>query len=204
MKAQELANIARSFLDVKTCYLKGFWGQYLSQAEYNRVLKMYPTNTKYHNEDLIGTDVFPFDCICFVKGILGGCTPEKRISYAQMSRNPIGDCTTETFAEKLYDIVKPGMNVPAGYGLSKPGHAALSLGDGKWIDVSYDYSGQNGAKLHTGGVPANYICGKIPGVDYSEQPPAPEPTDAAAFRDFLISNAGKIIGEAFDAWKGGK
>ena len=109
MKAQELANIAESFTytGIKTCYLKGFWGQRLTQQEYDRVLRMYPENSKYKNEKYIGTDVFPFDCICFVKGILGGCTPNRRISYQQMAANPIGDCTTETFAEKLYDLV-PG------------------------------------------------------------------------------------------------
>ena len=204
MTGQELAAAARKFLDVPTCYLRGFWGQYMSQVEYDRVLKMYPVNSKYNNEKYVGdVDMYPFDCICFVKALLGGIRPGIRISYATMAKNPIGDCTTEAFAEKLYDCVDPGMNVPAGYGLSKAGHAALSLGDGKWIDVSFDYSGQNGAKLHTGGVPAVYKCGKIPGVTYSDTP-MPEPSDAAAFRDFLISNSSKIISEAYDAWKGGK
>ena len=207
MKSSELAARAKAFLNVKTCYLLGFWGQYLSQAEYDRVNRELArsgrSNDKYNNQSLIGTDVYPFDCINFVKGLLGGCTAAgNRISYAQMRKNPVGDCTPEQFLEQLYDRCDPGMNVPAGYGLAKTGHAALSLGDGYWIDVSFNGS-QNGAKLHAGGVPKEYTCGKIPGVEYSSEP-VPEPTDAAAFRDFLISNAGKIIGEAYDAWKGGK
>lgn len=202
MKAQELANIAESFTytGIQTCYLKGFWGQRLTQQEYDRVLRMYPENSKYKNEKYIGTDVFPFDCICFVKGILGGCTPNRRISYQQMARNPIGDCTTETFAEKLYDLVQPGMNVPAGYGLAKKGHAAISLGGGKWIDVSFDYSGQNGAMVHTGGIPGNYVCGKIPGVDYSDEP-VPEPGDAEDFRNYLMEHAPETIAALYEKWR---
>lgn len=202
MKAQELANIAESFTytGIQTCYLKGFWGQRLTQAEYDRILRMYPENSKYKNEKYIGTDVFPFDCICFVKGILGGCTPNRRISYQQMAKNPIGDCTTETFAEKLYDLVPPGMNVPAGYGISKKGHAALSLGGGRWIDVSFDYSGQNGAMIHTGGIPGNYVCGKIPGVDYSDQH-VPEPGDAEDFRNYLMEHAPETIATMYEKWR---
>lgn len=202
MKAQELANIAESFTytGIQTCYLKGFWGQRLTQQEYDRVLRMYPENSKYKNEKYIGTDVFPFDCICFVKGILGGCTPNRRISYQQMASNPVGDCTTETFAEKLYDLVHPGMNVPAGYGISKKGHAALSLGGGRWVDVSFDYSGQNGAMLHTGGIPGNYVCGKIPGVDYSDEP-VPEPGDAEDFRNFLMKHAPETIMTLYEKWR---
>ena len=208
MTGDELAKVAKSFLNVTTCYLLGFWGQYCSQAEYDRVNKELArsgrSNDKYNNQKYINDgSCYPFDCINFVKGILGGCRPGNRISYARMRSNPVGDCTPEVFSDKLYDCVSPGMNVPAGYGLAKPGHAAISLGNGQWIDVSYDYSGQNGAKLHTGGVPSVYKCGKIPGVTYSDQP-TPEPSDAAAFRDFLISNSSKIISEAYDAWKGGK
>ena len=205
MTGQELANNARGFLNVTTCYLLGFWCQYCSKAEYNRVnaelAKHNKNNDKYNNQKYINTNVYAADCVCFVKGLLGGLKVGNRISYNQMSA-PIGDVTPEDFGKLLYDCVPPGMNVPAGYGLAKYGHAALSLGNGEWIDFSFnDY--QNGVKLHTGGVPSEYKCGKIPTIDYSDQP-TPEPSDAAAFRDFLISNSSKIISEAYNAWKGGK
>ncbi len=210
MKSSELAKNAREFLKVETCYLLGFWGQYCSQAEYNRVnaeLKRHgKNNDKYNNQNYINSNVYAADCVCWVKGLLGGLRVGHRIGYGAMAA-PIGDVTPEEFSDKLYDVIeRPAsgnyMNVPAGYGIAKPGHAALSLGNGEWADYSYN-SSQNGVRLHTGGIPREYKCGKIPTIDYSEQP-QPEPTDAAAFRDFLISNAGKIIGEAYDAWKGGK
>ena len=203
MKAQELANNAREFLNVTTCYLLGFWGQYCSQAEYNRVnaelAKHNKNNDKYNNQKYINTNVYAADCVCFVKGLLGGLKVGHRVSYNQMSA-PIGDVTPEDFGKLLYDCVPPGMNVPAGYGLAKYGHAALSLGNGEWIDFSFnDY--QNGAKLHTGGVPSEYKCGKIPTVDYSGEP-VPQPTgDAAAFRDYLMANAPAVINTMYNEWR---
>ena len=173
MKAQELANIAESFTytGIQTCYLKGFWGQRLTQAEYDRVLRMYPENSKYKNEKYIGTDVFPFDCICFVKGILGGCTPNRRISYQQMASNPVGDCTTETFAEKLkVNLARKNRELQALYG-----HEPL------------DFDG-------------NYVCGKIPGVDYSDQP-VPEPGDAEDFRNYLMEHAPETIAALYEKWR---
>lgn len=206
MKGQELANRAEEFLSVQTCYLLGFWGQYLSQAEYDRVNRELArtgrSNDKYNNQKYIGSSIFPFDCINFVKGLLGGCTINKRISYAQMRSNPVGDCTPEEFGKQLFDCVSPGLNVPAGYGLAKPGHAALSLGNGKWIDASFNNS-QNGVKLHTGGVPSEYTCGKIPGVDYSAEPqPEPGTDPAKDFADFLKANASEVIDSLYKKWKG--
>ena len=87
-----------------------------------------------------------------------------------------------------------------GYGISKKGHAALSLGGGRWVDVSFDYSGQNGAMLHTGGIPGNYVCGKIPGVDYSDQP-VPEPGDAEDFRNYLMEHAPETIMTLYEKWR---
>ena len=203
MKAQELCDRARAFLSFPSCYLLGFWGQYLSQAEYNRVnielAKTNRCNDKYGNQKYIGTDIYPFDCINFVKGLLGGCKVGTRISYKQMAANPVGDCTPEQFLAKLYDRCDPGMNVPAGYGIAKPGHAALSLGNGYWIDASFN-SQQNGLMLHAGGIPAEYTCGKIPGVDYSDQP-VPEPGDADDFRDYLIEHAGETINALYKEWR---
>lgn len=179
IRYDELAQTAAMFAGYKSCYLKGFWGQELTKAEYDRVLKMYPENAKYKNESLIGTNVFPFDCICFVKALLGGATPERRLSYKEMAAGPLGDCTTQKFKSSLYDCIEGGGNIPAGYGIASDGHAAISLGSGRWIDANYDGVGQNGLKIHSGGVPSKYVCGKIPGIDYT--PAINEVEDFLAF-----------------------
>lgn len=207
MKAQELANNAREFLKVQTCYLLGFWAQYCSQAEYDRVnieiARAGKNNDKYGNRKYINSNVYAADCICFVKGLLGGLRVGHRIGYGAMAA-PLGDVTPEEFLKLLYECVSPPetgnyMNVPAGFGLAKPGHAALSLGNGEWIDYSYN-SSQNGVRLHTGGIPKEYRCGKIPGVDYSDQP-VPEPGDAEDFRNYLMEHAPETIAALYEKWR---
>lgn len=207
MKAQELANNAREFLKVQTCYLLGFWAQYCSQAEYDRVnseLKRHgKNNDKYNNQNYINSNVYAADCVCWVKGLLGGLRVGHRIGYGAMAA-PIGDVTPEEFSDKLYDVIERPvsgnyMNVPAGYGIAKPGHAALSLGNGEWADYSYN-SSQNGVRLHTGGIPREYKCGKIPTIDYSDQP-VPEPGDAEDFRNFLMEHAPETIAALYEKWR---
>lgn len=168
MTASELCEIAESFANAKTCYLKGFWMQFLSESEYSRILRMYPVNSKYGNEKYIGDpDMYPADCICFVKGILGGAKPGKRITYAQMAANPVGDCTNVSFKAKLKNRCMPS-EAKAGYGLASDKHCGIALGNGTWIDCNFDGI-QNGVKIHTSGIGVFDVAGEIPGVDYSEQ-----------------------------------
>lgn len=172
MKASDLCMIAKSILSRKNGYLKGFWGQYGGtkgdpNSEYNRVLRMYPDNKKFNNEDIAcDKEAVCFDCICMVKAILGGFTsnPLNRISYSQMAANPVGDCTTQSFKKKLYETCSP-KDAKAGYGLATDGHAAIALGSGMWIDCNYSGS-QNGVALHTTGIERFDVAGKIPGVEY--------------------------------------
>lgn len=179
MKASNLCINAKSLLSKTTCYLKGFWGQSLTQAEYDRVLKMYPDNAKYGNSKYIGTDAWAFDCICLVKFLLAiGDGQIKRISYSQMASNPVGDCTTQSFKKKLYDTCSP-KDAKAGYGLATDGHAALALGNGMWIDCNYS-GGQNGLVLHTTGIERFDVAGKIPGVEYTKEYP-----EVKDFLDYL-------------------
>ena len=179
----ELANTARAFAQETTCYLRGTWGQYLSESEYARLLNMYPANAKYNNQKYVGNDkAYPFDCICFVKGLLGGVKPGTRISYNQMAHNPIGDCTTEKFLSLLYDEIEPKY-APVGYGLATKGHAAISLGGGYWIDANYSNT-QNGIQIHSNGIEIFAKAGKIPGIEYEES----EREVLRGFCDYLIDS----------------
>ena len=184
IQASDLVERAKSFANadsaivgyrINTCYLKGFWGQRLTKAEYDRILKMYPKNSTYGNVKYIGTEVFPFDCVCFIKALLAGASVNKRLTYTEMAANPLGDCPNSDpvhntgFLEQLYDCVD-STKAPAGYGLATSGHAALSLGNGMWIDANFG-SGQNGVAIHNTGIGAFTKAGKLPGVDYEALEP---------------------------------
>ena len=164
----ELTNNALAYLEHGTCYLKGFWGQSLTQAEYNRVLVYNPSNAKYGNTKYIGTGVYPFDCICFIKALLGGATVDNRITYNQLKANPVGDCNNETFLKMLQNNSPCSpKDAKHGYGLATKGHCAIALGNGRWIDANWNKS-QNGVAVHETGIEMFTVAGKINGVDYLE------------------------------------
>lgn len=165
MTDQELCKIALDFLNVTTCYLKGFWFQSITPSEFDRVANMYPVNKTYGNAKYINTDCYAADCICAIKAFLGGARVGKRISYNEMAHNPVGDCTNKQFMQKLYDCCEP-QNAPAGYGLATESHAAISLGNGRYFDFNYG-NGQNGAAVHDTGIEKFTKAGKIPGVEYT-------------------------------------
>ena len=104
-----------------------------------------------------------------------GGTITRRLSYAQMAANPLGDCPNSDpingtgFYEKLYDCCEPSQALP-GYGLATTGHAALYVGNGQWMDFNYT-TGQNGVALHTGFSGTSFKCGKIPGISYENDEP---------------------------------
>ena len=203
MTSKELVANAVAYLQKTTCYLRGFWCQYDSTAEYQRVLRMYPKNATYHNEKYCNTGVYAADCICFIKQLTAGGTVSRRLSYAQMAAGPLGDCpnsdpTNKTgFYEKLYDLRSPA-GAPAGYGLATTGHAALCIGNDQWIDFNYSGS-QNGIALHTGFSGTNFRCGKIPGIEY-----AAAPTDTAEdFKNWLLKNSAQIINNIYDSYERG-
>ena len=73
MTNKELVKNAIEYLNQSTCYLKGFWCQYLSKPEYDRINAQYKgANDKYNNTKYIGTNVYAGDCICWIKQLLGG------------------------------------------------------------------------------------------------------------------------------------
>ena len=184
LTSKELVANAVAYLQKSTCYLKGFWCQWLTKSEYDRVNAQYKgANDKYCNTGLIGTNVYAGDCICWIKQLLAGGNVNRRLSYTVMASNPLGDCTNKQFYDKLYDLRSPA-GAPAGYGLATEGHAALCIGGDQWLDFNYTGS-QNGIRLHTGFSGTNFRCGKIPGVVYEEPAPTPAVNEKEVIDRFL-------------------
>lgn len=180
MKNNELTSNAAAFADAQTFYEYGGWGQTMTREELDRLANLYPKN-KPVNYDNVGK--WGFDCICFVKGLLAGVTVRNHVNDYNAIRNcPIGDCTPKEFMNKLYDCVQPKDAGP-GYGLATEGHAAIALGDGRWIDANRNGT-QDGIKIHTTGIERFTKCGKIPGVEYSGEP-VPVPDKREILMDFV-------------------
>lgn len=168
MTGKEVGDVCIAFADAKTCYLAGCFGQELTQTVYNEKVRQYPRNEKYGNADKVGKGYHPFDCICLIKGVLASARPDHYINYADLLKNPLGDCTNEQFLNALYDCCEPA-KAPKGYGLASKSHAAVALGDGMWVDCNFG-NGQNGVCIHAGAPTWAEKAGKIPGVDYDQEP----------------------------------
>lgn len=173
MKVEILVNNALYFAnEAKTCYASGGWTQLLTEAEKNRLCTMYQRNQSKRDTLIVGTRAC--DCICFIKGLLAGASETVFPPYSAIAGCSVGDCTVAAFGDKLLDrIENPGSNVPYGYALVRNGeHAALSLGDGRYIDASYEIQNgkciQNGVKIKELKPGMFTRAGKIPGVEYGE------------------------------------
>ena len=179
MKSKELCDLALQFAALPNFYEYGGWGQEMTRATLDALAARYPKN-KSINYDNVGK--WGFDCICWIKGMLSGVTPQHHInSYQEFKNNcPIGDCTNVEFKNMLYDCCDPD-EAPAGYGIANDRHAALSLGNGKWIDCNRTDSGQDGIQVHFGGL-NGFKAGKIPSVDYDQEP---QTDDVQDFLQFL-------------------
>lgn len=172
MRDEDFARIAEDIASSFTCYLYGFWGQKLTREEYNRVNALpniNGANNKFGNQKYIGTGVLPFDCINLPKGILGGATKDRRISYSQMAANPIGDCTNQQFLALMQQNgnLNP-KDAKRGMGLATSGHAAIALGGGRWVDANFINGKQNGVVIHDTGIEQFTCAGRIPGIEYSD------------------------------------
>lgn len=193
MTGDEIAKIAREFYSKTTCYLKGAWGQKLTNAEYKRLCNLYSSNTKYGNEKYVGTNVYPFDCICFVKAITSGATPDNRITYTQLKNGILGDCTNQYFYDCLYDCVYDPEEMLAGMGVASTKHAGIVLGENCWIDCNFTGTNkQDGLAIHySNPMASGYKVGKIPKVVYEDSPVVKD--DVQDFLQFL-----------YEQWKGNK
>ena len=183
MTNKELAEIAVALGKEPNFYEYGGWGQEMTLATLNALAERYPKN-KPVNVENVGK--WGFDCICLIKGILAGVRPGHHVnSYAELKKNPIGDCTNKEFKAMLYDTCAPE-KAPAGYGIATDKHAALTLGNGLWVDANRIGS-QNGIAVHSGSYPDGCICGKIPGVEYTAEKVS-EREILQSFCNFLIDS----------------
>ena len=177
MKSKELCDTILQLAAQPNFYEYGGWGQEMTRATLDSLAARYPKN-KPVNYDNVGK--WGFDCICLIKGVLAGVTVNHHINSYQEFKNacPIGDCTNTEFKAMLYDRV-PADEAPVGYGLATDSHAAVSLGNGRWIDANRSGS-QDGLAVHYGGL-AGFVAGKIPSVEYDEEPATDDVQDFLAF-----------------------
>lgn len=152
-------------LTVPTCYALGCFGQVMTDAVISQKKKQYPD---WYNKNGAKVKIgeFGFDCICFIKAILWGWTPDHNAIYES---NGVPDVTEEqmlAYCDQLSDNMD---SIEAGEYLWKKGHCGIYIGGNKVIHCT---TGNNwGVCVTTIGDFSPLKHGKLKWIDYSDNEP---------------------------------
>lgn len=169
MKSSDFIEKLKLAVDSKTLYVKGGFGAIANQKNKDR----YSTSCKYNIEhaDAIkgaSADVYFFDCVCLIKGILWGWNKTKgTYGGATYLSNNVPDCTESYMISVCSDVSSDFKNLIVGELLYMKGHVGVYVGDGKVIECTPAFNG--GVQLTN---LSTYPChkwekhGKLPWVEY--------------------------------------
>ena len=162
-------------LNSKTMYVRGCFGAPLKSSTINRYKNL---NDKRWNAMVANADkgYFGFDCVCLVKSILWGWNADWNAVYggAQYASNGVADMTEDAMLKSCKDVSSDFSNIVAGEFLWMQGHCGIYVGDNKVIECTAAWD----SKVLMSGLTSPYEGrqhkwlkhGKLPFVDYGEQP----------------------------------
>ena len=183
MTAVDFAETARkTALRYKTLYIKGCFGAPMNAANKKR----YSANKKgneynYARRAMINAasaDVFGFDCICLLKGILWGFRGDVSAQYggAVYRSNGVPDLSEGEMLSWCSDVSTSFDGIPKGAMLWLPGHAGIYLGDGLAAEATPKWANkvQITAVGNIGSKPGYQTrtwkkWGRLPWVEYEEE-----------------------------------
>ncbi len=209
MKVNEFLQKAELAFNSKTLYIKGCFGAPMGYGS-NRT--RYSTNNTYNKKraSLImatSDDTFGFDCICLLKGCMGGWSGKLNAVYGGTIVNnekeayKKGQFPTELSygTERVPDYGENKMitvctnvsedfsNIIPGEMLWKDGHAGIYIGNGLAIECTPSWAdGVQKTAVSNIGTKKGYNSrkwtkhGKLPWIDYSAVAPQPTPSPTPA------------------------
>ena len=184
----------------KTLYIMGCIG---APMGYGRNRERYMHNNSYNEKPVrqkmienASNDTFGFDCVCFVKSILGGWSGDLNKVYGGTivknvngklvyGEDYIPDYSTEGMINACYDVSSDFTNIQAGELLWLSGHVGVYIGDGLTVECTPAW--KNKVQFSVCGNVSNKTTypvrrwskhGKLPWVKYGSEPtPKPIPTE---------------------------
>lgn len=136
---EKLTDIARN---TPTKYMWGTFGSLINGNLIRQKVAQYPNN--YSNErqnalySLAGKNVWAFDCIGLIKGVLWGWKGEPSLNYggAVYASGGVPDVTADGMFRLCRDIGEVREDLLPGTVLSVPGHIGVYAGDRKVIEAT--------------------------------------------------------------------
>lgn len=165
----------------KTLYVMGCFGAPLNKTNKAR----YSKNNAYNKDpkrvamiNAASGDIFGFDCVCFVKGLLWGWNGNKSKVYggATYASNGVPDIGTEGMIGVCKEVSTNFSNIVSGAFVWMQGHCGIYIGDGLVVESSPKW--KNGVQItalgNLGSKPGYNSrvwtkWGKLPYVDYASE-----------------------------------
>lgn len=184
----DFINTARKIAtQYKTLYVSGCFGAPMTPANKTR----YSKNNAYNRQPARVTkimkadrDVFGFDCVCLIKGILWNFTGDVNAQYggAQYASGGVPDIGENAMIKRCKNVSTDFSKCVPGAMLWLDGHAGIYLGDGLAAECTPIWKdGVQITAVANIGRKAGYNCrtwtkwGLLPWVDYTQPDPGPAP-----------------------------
>ena len=175
----EFVNMALKTAGMKTLYIKGGFGQVLTESRKKALIKQYDYNKK--REALImgaSNDTFAFDCCGLVKGIIWGFVgdPKKIYGGATYLSNGMPEGNEKSILNMCTNLSDNMNNIEVGEFLYMAGHCGIYAGGGKVVESSPAW--KNGVQITDLSARKWKTHGLLPQITYNQVSPVKKPAVA--------------------------
>ncbi len=184
MNNKELIAKLKDIASIKTTYMWGMFGGLVTEARIKEKAKQYPANYTVSKQAklraMIGQNVYAFDCIGLIKGILWGWNADPNPQGhggAKYASNGVPDIDANVTINRCKDVSTDFSKIVPGSAVWLPGHIGIYIGDGRVIEATPSWKDgvQETACLNIGsiaGLPGRRWTkhGKLPWIEYVAEP----------------------------------
>ena len=175
----EFVNMALKTAGMKTLYIKGGFGQVLTESRKKALIKQYDYNKKREAQIMAATnDTFAFDCCGLVKGIIWGFNGDTKAVYggAAYATNGMPDTGEKGILNMCTNLSDNMNNIEVGEFLYMTGHCGIYAGGGKVVESSPAW--KNGVQVTDLNQRKWKTHGLLPQITYNQVSPVKKPAVA--------------------------
>ena len=175
----EFVNMALKTAGMKTLYIKGGFGQVLTESRKKALIKQYDYNKKREAQIMAATnDTFAFDCCGLVKGIIWGFSGDTKAVYggAAYATNGMPDTGEKGILNMCTNLSDNMNNIEVGEFLYMSGHCGIYAGGGKVVESSPAW--KNGVQVTDLAARKWKTHGLLPQITYNQVSPVKKPAVA--------------------------
>lgn len=187
MKSTELIAKLRDVASIKTTYMWGMFGGPVTESKIVEKNKQYPGHYTVSKQkllrDMIGKNVFAWDCVGLIKGILWGWSADPNHPHggAKYESGGLLDLDANQMINRCNDVSTDFGRIVPGCAVWMQGHIGIYIGDGRVIEATPSWADgvQTTACLNIGPIAGLQgrrwtKHGKLPWVEYVPEPVAPK------------------------------